>query len=189
MKHWQLLSTRTILQTPWMSILKKRYLMPGRAVEEDHYVIDRNDFVVAIATEGDTVRLVRHYRPAHDRFHWEAPGGGLEPGEPPETGAARELLEETGLTAASTRLLGVLYALPGYIRSTGSIVHCPLSDAPAAGFDRQEIDAVIQVSWDEVARMIVAGEIDEMQTVSALLLAREVLTRDARVPLPLLAAV
>lgn len=38
--------------------------------------------------------------------YWDIPGGFLESGEPPEIGAQRELLEETGLAIELTELLG-----------------------------------------------------------------------------------
>lgn len=41
-------------------------------------------------------------RPGHD--YWFTPGGGLEPGETPAAGAARELAEETGLRLAPAQL-------------------------------------------------------------------------------------
>lgn len=38
---------------------------------------------------------------------WTLPGGGLEPGEDPETAAVREILEETGYRATLEGLLGL----------------------------------------------------------------------------------
>ena len=46
----------------------------------------------AMLIEGDKVLLIRHtYTPG-----WQFPGGGVEPFETAEAGAAREALEETG---------------------------------------------------------------------------------------------
>jgi 8-oxo-dGTP pyrophosphatase MutT (NUDIX family) len=42
-----------------------------------------------------------------DTGDWGYPGGYLEPGETPEEAAARELLEETGLSANNLQLYGV----------------------------------------------------------------------------------
>lgn len=44
---------------------------------------------------------------------WELPAGTLEPPEPPEQCAARELIEETGYRAATLRPLGRFYTTPG----------------------------------------------------------------------------
>ena len=49
------------------------------------------------------VLLVRDVDP-----NFSMPGGGIEPGEPPAVAAERELLEETGLSAARTESLFVL---------------------------------------------------------------------------------
>ncbi|MDW7678501.1 MAG: NUDIX domain-containing protein, partial [Bacillota bacterium] len=39
--------------------------------------------------------------------YWLLPGGHLEKGEPPEQGAAREILEETGVSTRAVELLAV----------------------------------------------------------------------------------
>lgn len=42
-----------------------------------------------------------------DNGGWDVPGGGAQPGEPPEQAARRELCEETGLTVGDLHPLGV----------------------------------------------------------------------------------
>src|SRR3954468_8499279 len=54
---------------------------------------------------GGTEVLVVH-RPAYD--DWSLPKGKLEPGEDHETGARREVLEETGVDAVVTGAAGVV---------------------------------------------------------------------------------
>jgi len=63
----------------------------------------------AVIEEGGRVLIAR--RKAADRFGglWEFPGGKLEPGEAPEAGLRREILEELGV---ETRIGGFLGAFP-----------------------------------------------------------------------------
>jgi 8-oxo-dGTP pyrophosphatase MutT (NUDIX family) len=59
---------------------------------------------VVLRGQGDTaeVLLVKRTSPCA----WELPGGNLDPGEPPEQAAVREVREETGLSVRIDRLLG-----------------------------------------------------------------------------------
>ena len=60
------------------------------------------------------VCLLRQYRHAAGGWIWELPAGKLEPDEPPETTAARELIEEAGLQASRWEPLGRFIATPGF---------------------------------------------------------------------------
>lgn len=61
----------------------------------------------------DTVVLIENQRPTVGQTLLELPAGTREPGEPPETTAARELVEETGYHAGSLTLIHEFYSAPG----------------------------------------------------------------------------
>ncbi len=68
--------------------------------------------ILPILDDGRIV-LIRNHRPSVDRPLLELPAGTLEPSEPPEVCAGRELIEETGYRAATIRPLGRFYSSPG----------------------------------------------------------------------------
>ncbi|HEY4188883.1 MAG TPA: NUDIX domain-containing protein [Candidatus Limnocylindrales bacterium] len=55
----------------------------------------------------DAILLCRLAEDTPEPGAWTLPGGGLEFGEDPATGAQREVAEETGLTASLGALIGV----------------------------------------------------------------------------------
>jgi 8-oxo-dGTP diphosphatase len=57
---------------------------------------------------GDRVLLLRKARGLFGAGKWNAPGGKLLTNEPPETGAAREMREETGLSVSALQFHGIL---------------------------------------------------------------------------------
>lgn len=59
----------------------------------------------ALVREGDRILLTKRGRPPFQGY-WGLPGGGIELGETVEAAVRREVLEETGLDTAVTRVLG-----------------------------------------------------------------------------------
>lgn len=133
--------------------------------------------VVALDNE-QHVCLLRQYRHAAGGWIWELPAGKLEPREPPQRTAERELIEEAGRSAQSWRSLGSYVSSPGVFTE---IVHLYL----ARGLDSVKMSLeegeLIEVHWlplTEACRRAEQGEINDGKTVVGLLRARAAL-RDA----------
>lgn len=133
--------------------------------------IVRHPGAAAIATfdaNGD-VTLLRQYRHAAGGWLWEVPAGKLDPGEAPETCAARELREEAGLIAGHLEHLGSIVTCPGFCDET---IHLYLatdltSVPPELGAD-EVIDTVETVPLHRALEMVRSGEIRDAKTIAAL---------------------
>ncbi len=117
----------------------------------------------------DRILLVEQYRTAIDRATLEIPAGTLEAGESPEACARRELMEETGFTAAEWQKLTAYYPSPGY---SSELIHV----YRASGLEQvAEVTAELPIHWlarSEVQNRIRAGEIQDSKTIIGVLLAR-----------------
>jgi len=77
-------------------------------------VLRRPSSVVVVAVEGGLLAVVRQTRAGAGGRTLELPAGSIEEDEEPAEAAARELLEECGLSAGSWSELGSFWAAPDY---------------------------------------------------------------------------
>lgn len=123
---------------------------------------------VALDADG-RVCLLRQYRHAVGGWVWELPAGKLDPGESPQTTAARELEEEAGLQARQWRSLGAMLTSPGVFTER---VHLFLALELTPIASRVEHHEVIEVHWLSLAEAVgrvLAGDIVDAKTAIGLL--------------------
>ena len=95
--------------------------------------------VGVLVVEGGRVLLVRR-GVAPERGKWSRPAGFLDQGEDPRATAAREALEEVGLTVAVEELLDVFHNPPGRGGASIFILYRArrLAGEPASGDDADD---------------------------------------------------
>lgn len=126
-------------------------------------------FIDDPADDDPRVLLIRQFRHAAEGYIWEVPAGRLDPGEPPETCARRELEEETGKVAERMERLTTIYTTPGF---TDERIHLFLAHGLSAGRQDREADEFLElheIRWRAVLEMIRRGEISDGKTLSCLM--------------------
>ncbi len=131
--------------------------------------------VVPVAEDG-SVLLVRQYRYATGGYLLEVPAGKLDPGEAPETCAARELEEETGFRPAKLEPLGWIWTTPGFADEKIWLFLATGLEPAQQGLEDDEILSLERVPLAEAADKAARGEIHDGKTVCALLRAAARLT-------------
>ena len=168
----RLLSSRTVYRGPVFWVTTDHVEEPG-GVRARRDVVRHAGSVVVLAVDDSgaapRVLLERQYRHAAKDYLWELPAGRIDPGEPELKAAQRELLEETGYTAARWRRILKFYASPGFVAETMSVY---LATGLRAGRAQPEEDEVIYkrlVPLATAVNMAIRGTIRDGKTIASVL--------------------
>lgn len=108
------LSTKVIYENRWLR-LREDKIRRGDGVIGSYSVVDKPDFAVIAAIDGQSIHLVEQYRYPVGGRYWELPQGSWEKQEvDPLTLARAELREETGLIAEHMQHVGHLWLAYGF---------------------------------------------------------------------------
>lgn len=143
----------------------------GRETRLD--IVEHVGSVVMIPVDGDgNILFVRQYRHPTGLDLLELPAGTLNSSEPPETCAAREMREETGMAAAHLEPLGAFYLAPGYSTEYMHVfLATDLTPNPLPP-DSDEFLRVEKIPVRRAMEMAERGEVPDAKSLAALLLAR-----------------
>ena len=170
---WERLGSERLMETPYFSLRSDRLRLPGGAVKDPYYVIERPDAAIIFPlAEGGEVVLVRQYRPPLGKMELGLPAGLVEEGEEPEAAARRELLEETGHSGGRWEPLGVLASSPSLKDNHAHLFLARgVRETAAPDPDEHELVEVVKVPVEELVDLIRSGEIVSSSGVAAVMLA------------------
>ena len=117
------------------------------------------------------ILLIKQYRYAAESFLYEVPAGRLDPNELPADCARRELMEETGCTAARMEPLYTFYTTPGFIDEQ---IHGFMATGLTQGQSRREADEFMTLetlTLSHALELIQSGEIRDGKTAVLILFA------------------
>lgn len=117
----------------------------------------------------DEILLVEQFRHATGKKLIEIPAGKLEPGESPEVGAVRELIEETGYKANRVKKIFSMYTTPGFTDEYMHFVVCEDLEYVGANPDEDEVINVSKYNIKDLEEMVLEGKIRDAKTVLAVL--------------------
>jgi ADP-ribose pyrophosphatase len=146
-----------------------RVRLPDGSESWREYVLHPGAVIIAAFVDADTLIFEHQFRYPVRRHFIELPAGKIDPNEPHAETARRELIEETGHTAARWQHAATLHAGIGY--SNEIIQLYVASELTHVGHQRDvgEFMEVFTMSLGEAVEKVGTGEITDTKTAFSLL--------------------
>lgn len=167
---WQTLSTKTVYENPWIAVSHREVLNPS-GNEGIYGVVHFKNLAIGVVPldEHGNTWLVGQYRYALDLYSWEIPEGGCPLGTSPLAAAKRELLEETGITAAKWEPVLDCHVSNSVTNEAGTIFLARELSFGTAEPEETEQLQVRKLPLQEAVEMVLRGEITDSLSVMGLL--------------------
>jgi ADP-ribose pyrophosphatase len=168
-RSWTTLATEILGAYPIFELSRSRQRSPVSGREHEFLRLDCSDWVNVVAlTDDGRMVLVEQYRHGTDEMTLEIPGGAVDPGEHPETAAARELEEETGYRSSELIEIGTVDPNPAFLSNrcwTYLALGCR-ADGEVHLDPSEEIEVSL-APFKDFARLIDEGDITHSLVIAA----------------------
>jgi len=168
---WPLKKEDKALSTPVFEVCRQTCLSPKDGRDKEFTVLKARDWaqVLAVTPEGRAL-LVRQFRQGSRTLSLELPGGVIEEGQSPLEAARRELMEETGYSAAAWRQLAAFRPNPAIQNNTAYLFLAEGAELTGAtDFDENEDLELLTVPLPELKDMVLKGSIDHVIMAAGIL--------------------
>jgi 8-oxo-dGTP pyrophosphatase MutT (NUDIX family) len=160
---------RTVFQGRVITVNVETVRLPNGHVTDLEIIHHPGGAAIVAIDASARVCLIRQYRHAAGGWIWELPAGKLEPAEPPDVTARRELIEEAGVDATDWVSLGSLLSSPGVF---SEVIHLYLAQGLSAARSQLEDSEVLEVHWvsfRQACDMALSGELRDAKTAIGVL--------------------
>lgn len=167
----RVLSSEVVFRGRFFDVVKENVIEPAGYTAQREIVRHPGSVVVLAVRDGrkgPEVLLERQYRHAVADYLWELPAGKIDRGEQPLSAAKRELLEETGFSAARWQKAMEFFVSPGFVSERMIIFY---ASGLKHGLAKPEADEAIATKFVPLSRalgMTEAGTIKDAKTVASL---------------------
>ncbi len=161
----ELIQRRTIFEGHVIKLYLDQVLLPNGKPAEREVVLHGGAVGMVPLDEEGCITMVRQYRHATGEYLLEIPAGKLDPGESPESCAARELVEEVGMAAGRFVKLSEFYTSPGF---SNEVLHLYLAldlELREAAPDEDEFLEVERMTLEEALQAVQRLEIRDSKSV------------------------
>lgn len=159
-----------------LDVRRDRVRLPDGHEGVREYMVHPGAVVVIGVLDNGCLLFERQFRYPLRRVFLELPAGKIDAGEDILRTAQRELLEETGHSAAEWRHLGVMHPCIGYSDERIEIFLArSLTRESAPQLDHGEHLEVMEMALEEAVAAVRDGRITDAKTITALFWAEKVL--------------
>ena len=174
--------TKAVFKGKLLKVFVKQVRLPHGYVATYEMIKHPGASLVVPFLAKDKIIMLRQLRPVIGAYIYELPAGTLDKNEAPIACARREIIEETGYSAAKFTLIGKIYPVPGYstekifiYKASGlkKIIHSSRAHL-SVPYQRQrygEEDEVIEnriLTRAQTVRLFKTGRITDAKTIAAL---------------------
>ena len=163
------ITSERLLDGKLIRVQSDRVRLPDGTESWREYVLHPGAVLIAAFLDDDTLLFEHQYRYPVRRHFIELPAGKIDPDEPHADTAKRELLEETGYTAASWCQAATLHAGIGYSNEKIELYVARDLTYVAHQRDQGEFMEVFTMSLSEAVEMVGRGEMTDTKSAFSLL--------------------
>ena len=168
-KTAQVLSSEMIYEGKLFGVRRDELIEPNGLRTTREVITHPGSVVVLPVLPDGRIVMIQQYRHATKQYLWELVAGRMEPGETPEEGAARELVEETGYRARKIKVFLEVFPTPGFLEEKMFLLLA--TDCQPGQATPEDDEKIVSAVYSprKLEQMIRAGKLHDAKSIAGLL--------------------